>query len=90
MEAAYWQRDEEIPCDKMQPTNLAVKHIGITACILPTLVPLHMYLSFSVQHSYFYELDSYFFLKATTSFKSLYIQHLPYLDMYCVLANKIL
>lgn len=89
MEAACWQGDEEVPCDKMQPTNLAAKRIRVPACILPILVPLHMYISFSVQQSYFCELEGYFFLKANTSFKSLYVQHLPYLGMYCVLANKI-
>lgn len=74
----------------MQPTNLAVKHTGATACTLSILVPLHMYISFSVQQPYSCKLDGYFFLKATICFKSLYIQHLLYVGMYCVLTNKIL
>lgn len=37
MEATCWQGDEEVPCDKMQPANLAVKHIKVAACILPIL-----------------------------------------------------
>lgn len=59
--------------DKMQTLNIAIKQSCYFSCIVPILVPLHAYRSYSLQPPYFYKLKECFFLKATTSLKSLYV-----------------